>query len=197
MVLGFAELLDTRRLAALRHCPLGVGGSTLREVDGISSGWFALAGALGGVVVTGGISLFSAVLAHRWSEQAQDRGQREQEARNAREQRREAAHRYLVATNQYYRALDDARDRLRQGDTVNPRQLARPEFTAMQDAYVYLSISNGSEVRRLAHEYNLALYELAKLADWSDDEWNAADSTVYDRRNELRAAVRSELGIQD
>ncbi|WP_238438576.1 hypothetical protein [Frankia nepalensis] len=67
----------------------------------------------------------------------------------------------------------------------------------MQDAYVYLTISNGSEVRRLAHEYSLALYDLARLADRPAAEWEEADSIVYEPRNQLRTAVRTELGIHD
>ena len=48
-----------------RHCPMTN-----------TSAWFALLGALGGIVLTGGFTLTAAILNHRWSEQASQRSSR-------------------------------------------------------------------------------------------------------------------------
>jgi len=64
-----------------------------------TSAWFALAGALGGIVLTGGFTLVNAILNHRWSERAGERSNRDQEAREAAARLRDVFHDYLVATN--------------------------------------------------------------------------------------------------
>ena len=73
---------------------------------GSAGAWFALAGALGGVALTGAVGLGTATLTHRWNEQARSRAVHEEEARAMRNQRREACHQYLVATNSFYQAVD-------------------------------------------------------------------------------------------
>ena len=70
-----------------------------------NSAWFALAGALGGILLTGGITLATAILNHRWSEQAGERAHQEQESREAADRLRGVFHDYLVATNAYYHAV--------------------------------------------------------------------------------------------
>jgi hypothetical protein len=67
-----------------------------------SGAWITLAAALGGVALTRTLSLATAVLNHRWSEQARLEADHEQETRAVRDQRREACHNYLVATNSFY-----------------------------------------------------------------------------------------------
>ena len=41
----------------------------------------------------------------------------------------------------------------------------RPAITALQDAYVYLTISCGADVRTLARSYNHALYDVHRAAE--------------------------------
>jgi len=82
-------------------------GSTSQEVHlADTSAWITLAAALGGVALTGTLSLATAALTHRWTEQARLQADRENEARTIRDQRREAYHNYLVATNSFYQAVD-------------------------------------------------------------------------------------------
>lgn len=68
----------------------------------------------------------------------------------------------------------------------------------MQDAYVYLTISTGAEVREIAREYNKFLYELQRVARRADtDEWPKVERQTHDQRRKLREAMRIELGVQD
>ena len=70
-----------------------------------SSAWYALSGALGGILLTGGFTLATTVLNHRWSEKASERSHRDQKTREAAERLRGVFHDYLVATNAYYHAV--------------------------------------------------------------------------------------------
>jgi hypothetical protein len=67
-----------------------------------SSAWFALAGALGGVTLTGPLGLITASLNHRWDERART----EQQVQAAQEQRRKVSHDYLVAANSYWLTVE-------------------------------------------------------------------------------------------
>jgi hypothetical protein len=71
-----------------------------------ASAWFALVGVLGGVTVTGVMGLATATLNHRWEEQRHISTHRELEGRVIRDQRREACHDYLLATNAFWQAMD-------------------------------------------------------------------------------------------
>jgi hypothetical protein len=131
---------------------------------GSASGWFALVGALGGVALTGAVGLRTATLTHRWNEQARSRAVQEEDARAMRNQRREACHHYLVATNAFYQAVDQVYRMALRGEQFDPREHTRTAITALQDAYVYLTISTGAAVRQLARAYNMVLYELERAA---------------------------------
>jgi hypothetical protein len=61
-----------------------------------TSAWITLAAALGGVALTGALSLATAALTHKWNEQARLQADREQEVRTIREQRREA---YIITSS--------------------------------------------------------------------------------------------------
>ena len=67
-----------------------------------ASAWFAL----GGVAIAGVLGLVTAALNHRWGERTRISTYREQEGRAIRDQRREACHDYLVATNAFWQAMD-------------------------------------------------------------------------------------------
>jgi hypothetical protein len=162
------------------------------------SAWVALAGALGGVAVTGSLSLATAALTRRWGEQSRVRADREQETRAMRDQEREACHNYLVATNSFYQAVDQVYRRTGRNEQFDQREHARAAITALQDTYVYLTISAGADVRKLARDYNVALYELEKAAQHADHgEWPELERETHRARRELREAMRTELGVQD
>jgi hypothetical protein len=174
-------------------------GSKSREVRlADASAWFALAGALGGVALTGAVGLTTAAFTQRWSERTRVQADREQEARTTRNQRREACHSYLVATNSFYQAVDQVYLKARRDEQFDQREHVRAAITSLQDAYVYLTISAGADVRQRARTYNVALYELEKAARRADEEaWPDLERGTHRAREHLRVAMRIELGIHD
>ena len=163
-----------------------------------ASAWFALGGVLGGVALTGTISLVNAVLSHRWNEQTRIQTDRQQETRAVIDRRREACHNYLVAANLYYQAADQLYLKARRGEELDPDEHVRTALIALQDAYVYVTISCGRDVRQLARFYNKTLYDLWHSAEEADGEANSTvKSETRKARERLRDAMRVELGIQD
>ena len=74
----------------------------------------------------------------------------------------------------------------------------RPAITALQDAYVYLTISCGADVRKLARSYNDALYELRHTAvDPNVLAWLGQVPKTQNVRRLLREEMRAELGVQE
>jgi hypothetical protein len=163
-----------------------------------ASAWFALAGALGGVALAGAIGLVTAVLNHRWGERARVEASREVEIRTVRDQRREACHRYLVAANTYWLTAEQLYFTVRRAEESAPAELMRPAITALQDAYVCLTISCGADVRTLARSYNHALYDVHRAAEEAQEsKWEALAPKTREARSALREAMRSELWVQD
>jgi hypothetical protein len=153
---------------------------------------------VGGAALAGAISLVTSALNHRWSERARSREADEGDARAIRDQRREACHRYLVATNSFYQAVDQVYRKGLRDEEFDAREHAREAITTLQDTYVYLTISTGSEVRELARAYNRALYALEESARYADsDSWASLEPQTHRARDHLRAAMRAELGIAD
>lgn len=151
-----------------------------------TSAWFAL----GGVAVAGVMGLATAGLTHRWGERTRIAADREQEIRTIRNQRREACHNYLVATNSYYQAIDQLHLKAGRGEEADPDEHVRGAITALQDSYVYLTISCGADVRRLARSYNVTLYKLRHTALGMDaDAWSKQVPETHDVRKRLRAAM--------
>jgi hypothetical protein len=163
-----------------------------------TSAWFALGGVLGGVMLTGLVSLATAGLSHRWAEKTRVDVERGEEFRTFRDQRRQACHSYLVATNSFYQAIDQAYLKACRGAEVDVDEHVRESLTALQDAYVYLTISCGARVRDLARSYNMALYELRNAAQAADrTAWAVDEPETHNVRDQLRDAMRSELGVRD
>jgi hypothetical protein len=148
--------------------------------------------------LTGTLSLATAALNHRWTEQARLRADREKEAQTIRDQRREAYHNYLVATNSFYQTIDQVYLKTIRNEQFDQHEHVRSAITAMQDAYVYLTISAGSDVRQRAREYNVSLYDLQKGARGGDsNSWPDLEHESHEARKRLREAMRVELGIHD
>lgn len=163
-----------------------------------SSAWFALGGALGGVALTGVIGLVTAMLNHRWNSQDRAQTQRENEVRTIREQRREACHSYLVGTNRYYQSIEQMYHKVLNREPFHPHNDIRETITDMQDAYVYLTISSGADVRHLAQSYNQTLYDLADAAREGDsDKWPELKREALQARVRARSAMRAELDVPD
>lgn len=133
--------------------------------------WFALVGALGGIVLTGGITLTSAVLNHRWSERASERSSHEQEAREIAERLRGVFHDYLVATNAYYHAVHQMHE---------------------------LGSSRGDNYDKLARAYDIVLYALRDAAvNFDENQWSTLRSETHQSREKVRKAMRAERGVED
>jgi hypothetical protein len=162
-----------------------------------NSAWFALAGALGGILLTGGITLANAILNHRWSEQASARTHHEQERRDAADRLRGVFHDYLVATNAYYHAVHQMHE-LGRSRSDDFDTWVRKEYQALQEEYQYLTISAGTEVRRLARAYDVVLYALRDAAvSFDEDAWAEFRAETHKSREKVRVAMRTELGIFD
>jgi hypothetical protein len=163
-----------------------------------ASAWFALVGVLGGVTVTGVMGLATATLNHRWEEQRRISTHREQEGRVIRDQRREACHDYLLATNAFWQAMDQLNLNASRSRQVDRAEYLRETNTTLQDTYVYLTISCGAKVRELADSYQGKLYELAgESQDETRDEWGDLSQRTHQPRKELREAMRNELNVGD
>jgi hypothetical protein len=85
-----------------------------------ASAWVVLAGALGGVALTGALGLVTAAQTHRWNERTRVQAGREQEVRDLRDQRRQASHSYLIATNEFYLAVDHVHLKSGRGEQLDP-----------------------------------------------------------------------------
>jgi hypothetical protein len=163
-----------------------------------ASAWFALAGALGGVALTGLLGLVTAVLTHRWAEQARVDTYRKEEMRVIRDQRREVSHNFLVATNLFWQALDQLYQKACRGEEVDSFEHLRAANSAMQDAYVDLTITCGAGVRNVADVYHQKLYDLRPAAQAADkDNWPDLNEKQRQARRDLREAMRVELGVLD
>lgn len=148
--------------------------------------------------MTGALSLATVAFTHRWNEQARLQADREREVRTIREQRREACHNYLVATNSFYQAVDQVYLKTDRKEQFDQHEHVRIAITALQDAYVYLTISAGSDVRQYAREYNVSLYNLQRAAQRADSSsWRDLEHETHEARKRLREAMRAELGIRD
>jgi hypothetical protein len=81
---------------------------------------------------------------------------------------------------------------------VDVTEHTRPVRIALTDAYIYLAISAGADVRRLASDLNDVLYEYQSIARVGDmDAHVEAHKGVRAARARLRSAIRMELGILD
>ena len=143
------------------------------------------------------IGLVTAGLTHRWGEHARVDTDREQQIRAIRDQRREVCHNYLVATNSFWQVLDQLYQQARRGEEVDPVEHLRVANTALQDAYVYLTISCGADVRQLAHSHNKSLYALRPAAQAADETaWSELGDETSGARENLREVIRAELGVE-
>src|SRR5690242_11239486 len=72
-----------------------------------ASAWFALGGALGGVLITGTIALVTSVLNHRWQQASADRALDWEHAKQIRQERREMYAAYWIAWNALMQVLEE------------------------------------------------------------------------------------------
>ena len=176
-----------------------VDGLDVCEVDmADTSAWFALAGALGGVTLTGALGLVTAGLNHKWGEQTRVEDYRQQQLKEIADQRRQVCHDYLVAVNSYWLTCEQLYFNARRGEKFDRIEYMRSAITALQDTYAYLTISCGAEVRKQANSYNNALYLVHDAAEEADqNKWDELYPKTLRTRASLREAIRAELGVPD
>lgn len=163
-----------------------------------ASAWFALAGALGGVTLAGVLGLVTAGLNHKWGEQTRVEVYREQQLKEATDQRRRVCHDYLVAVNSYWLTCEQLYFKALRAEEFDRIEHMRSAITALQDTYAYLTISCGVEVRKQAHSYNNALYAVHNAAEEADQgKWDDLYPKTHRTRASLREAIRAELGVKD
>ena len=163
-----------------------------------ASAWFALAGALGGIALTGTFSLTTAVLNNRWAERTGQRTLREQHVKETADRLRAVFHDYLVATNAYYHAVHQVHIAALRGDKFDRWEDVRDEYRTLQEEYQYLTILAGDQVRMLARAYDVALYDLADAAkDGDNKRWSKLEPETHKARDRVRIAMRAELGTPD
>jgi hypothetical protein len=163
-----------------------------------ASAWVVLAGALGGVALTGALGLVTAAQTHRWNERTRVQTAREQEVRDLKDQRRQASHNYLVATNEFYLAVEQVYLKSGRGEHFDPDEQLRAEMKELQNAYVELTITVGAKVRERARVYNKALFALSEAAQQADRQaWSKREPEQRQARYRLREAMRAELDIPD
>ncbi|MFC8918365.1 hypothetical protein ACFT5C_21610 [Streptomyces sp. NPDC057116] len=75
------------------------------DSTGSASAWFALAGALGGVLITSAIALATAILNHKWQTRTAERGVHWEYSRQLRQDRLEIYSKYLSAWNRLTQQL--------------------------------------------------------------------------------------------
>jgi hypothetical protein len=68
----------------------------------------------------------------------------------------------------------------------------------MQNAYVDLTITCGAQVRKLADHYHAKLYALRLVAQAAEKAyWSTLNESQRQAREDLRDAMRAELGVLD
>jgi hypothetical protein len=163
-----------------------------------TSAWFALAGALGGVALTGVLGLVTAGLNHKWGERTRVEVHREEQLRENMDRRREVCHDYLVAANSYWLTTEQLYFKALRGEKFDRIEHMRPAITALQDTYMYLTISCGVEVSNQANAYNDALFAAHGAAEEADEaKWTELYPKTLRTRVALRNAMRAELGVKD
>jgi hypothetical protein len=103
-----------------------------------------------------------------------------------------------VAPNAFWRAIDQLSVTASRGEQVDRTEYLRAGNNTLQDTYVYLTISCKAKVRAVAGSYQGKLYELAGQAqDVTRDQWEGLSIKTHQPRQQLREAMRKELGIRD
>lgn len=87
-------------------------GVAAGDVAGTTVAWFTLAGALGGVLVTGVIGLTNAILNHRWQSQGTERQRLQDHNTQVRQERRESYVGYWQAWNRFIHELRTLKDQV-------------------------------------------------------------------------------------
>lgn len=154
-----------------------------------ASAWFALAGALGGILLTGLGGVVIAIVNSRHARQLLALEQSEAMMRHRRVERKEAYADFLVATNDAYQlAADLKRQAEDKGEPLDFRQETGPTVARLMRSQLMLALVGSADVRTLSGGYVRSLRALLMSAvegEWSDDTKEA--------RNQLFKAMIDDM----
>ena len=176
--------------------------------------WFTLAGALGGVLITGGVGLVTAMLNHRWQARGAEQQRLLQHGAQVRQDRREAYVSYWLAWNRFIHELRRVTDLVRElppgfapnkdleeqlKATANPERLqaqveslidkawhAELEWRAAADAMLLIA---GPAVGEAAG-IHIAVTERKLAAAWKGETHHDENGAAY---RSLNDAMRANL----
>lgn len=152
---------------------------------------FTLAGALGGVLLTGLISWLRTIGDHR-----HERVMKEVEVQSAiqtsrRGERREAYEKFLVATNAMYQLAADLFARVRKGESLDFRGETRDVIAKLMNEELALDLVASAEVRRDARTYvqslRVLLIDAATKGKWPEED------TTRETRNKLFKSMIGDI----
>ena len=169
----------------------------------MSTAWIAVAGTLGGVVVTAAAGLLTAMLTGRHQRTTLER-QFQQEADNRiHDERRSVFVDYLKA---YDDAMGRAHSIMNSGPTAASPQADRPppfeteaeaEMSRVNQTYLLISITALRDTREAASDCTGTLWRIGNAAMSGDKEsFNREVEAAHEPRRRLRAAMRRELGVE-
>jgi len=171
--------------------------------DGVSSttvAWFTLAGALGGVLVTGLVSLVTVTLNHRWQSQGTEQQRLQDHNTLVRHERRESYAAYWLAWNQFTHRLRRLSNEVFAGNIVNgliissagallTGQLndliektweAELEWRAAADALLLIADPEVEEAAKV----HIAMTEQKLAAAWEGRSYHDENGTAYHALND-------------
>jgi hypothetical protein len=191
-----------------------IGLAAPADAAGSTIAWFTLAGALGGVLITGVIALATAMLNHRWQARGDEQRRLLQHGAQVRQERRETYAAYWLAWNRFTHELRRVTDQARElpagfsprknldeqlKSTANPGSLkpqiqeliekaweAELEWRAAADAMFLIA---GPAVDQTAH-IHIAMTEQKLAAAWKGESHHDENGAAYRGLND---AMRADL----
>ena len=178
--------------------------NVVAETSSNSTAWFTLAGALGGVLIAGLITLITAILSHRWQAESREQELSMERFNELRTERRQIYVSYFTAETDLMQMADDMKKQARSGDLSPspgpPQQLSEPIKALASIAYVIYLIA-GPDVRAAFDERQTfvgAFIRDAGKSEQTPDDLRAMRDRTYDSlaevmRVELQGNSRSSL----
>lgn len=174
--------------------------SAATDNTGNTSAWFALAGALGGVLITSAIALATAILNHRWQTRTAERGVRWEHTRQLQHDRLETYSHYLSAWNRLTQQLLQVKSMV---DALDPAPLEPSEARARiaadtaaevqaataswREAFNLVLLIGGQEVVDALNDHRRSTSKRVQ------DSWRGEYATDATTHVALTSAMRKEI----
>ncbi|WP_433246027.1 hypothetical protein ACQPYK_44510 [Streptosporangium sp. CA-135522] len=158
----------------------------------VVSGWFALAGTLGGGLLTGTVGFVTVILNQRWQARNEDRRLLNERTTQLRQERREAYLGYWSTWDRLYHEIQALYDELLSSPQhVSPEVVERMHVAelAWREAANALFLIGGADVAEAAVAH-LTATELRMRRTWERQDPSGARDTAY---HGLHEAMRGEL----